>query len=163
MVDEIRELLPAVGLSVLVSTTTKPLILAPPRATHHRGGPSNRFILREMVHRQGAFAALIKPLPYPARRTPAAGDTRLTHGTAHITQTEVGAGSPGVLRWPQPKPNSQTLETALQQLLPVVPHLLRFWRILQEPLLDVRVHLLRPIVQPTPIKEGNGHNVPPHR
>ena len=98
MVDEIRELLFAVGLSVLVSTTTKPLILAPPRATHHRGGPSNRCILREMVHRQGAFAALIKPPPYPARRAPA--DARLTHGTAHITQTEVGAGSQGVLRWP---------------------------------------------------------------
>jgi hypothetical protein len=49
MVDEIRELLFAVGLSVLLSATTKPFILAPPRATHHRGGQSNRFILREMV------------------------------------------------------------------------------------------------------------------
>ena len=42
MVDEIKKLPPAVALSVLVSATTKPFILAPPRATHHRGGQSNR-------------------------------------------------------------------------------------------------------------------------
>jgi hypothetical protein len=54
------------------------------------------------------------------------------------------------------------LESALQQLLPV-PHLLRFRRLLHEPLLDVRIYLLRPIAQPIPIKEGNGNNVPPHR
>jgi hypothetical protein len=34
---------------------------------------------------------------------------------------------------------------------------------LQGPLLYVIIHLFRPIVQSTRIKEGNGNNTPPHR
>jgi hypothetical protein len=39
----------------VVQATMEPFILAPPRATHHRGGQPNLFILREMVRWQGAF------------------------------------------------------------------------------------------------------------
>jgi hypothetical protein len=47
-------------INVLVSMATmKPLVLAPPRASHHRGGQPNRLILRDiMVHWQSAFVAL---------------------------------------------------------------------------------------------------------